>query len=145
MSQRAVQNLPLNGRNYVQLAQLASGANQGTAAAITNGNRPDDRRQSFSIVVNAQSDTLNNEMIEGVDNNEGTIGSVGVRPSINAIAEFGVQTNLYPAEAGKTPGAVVRLKLRVVGPTHFTVLPLNISGMMRLMHVTSLLRSEGGT
>ena len=112
VSQRAVQDLPLNGRNYVQLAQLASGANEGTAAAITNGNRPDDRRQSSSIVVNAQSDTLNNEMIEGVDNNEGTIGSVGVRPSIDAIAEFRVQTNLYPAEAGKTPGAVVNLITR---------------------------------
>lgn len=112
VSQRSVQDLPLNGRNYVQLAQLAAGANEGTPAAITNGNRPDDRRQSSSIVVNAQSDTLNNEMIEGIDNNEGTIGSVGVRPSIDAIAEFRVQTNLYPAEVGKTPGAVVNVITR---------------------------------
>ena len=112
VSQSAVQDLPLNGRNYVQLAQLAAGANEGTPAAITNGNRPDDRRQSSSIVVSAQSDTLNNEMIEGVDNNEGTIGSVGVRPSIDAIAEFRVQTSLFPAEVGKTPGAVVNLITR---------------------------------
>ena len=62
--------------------------------------------------MSAQSDTLNNEMIEGVDNNEGTIGSVGVRPSIDAIAEFRVQTNLFPAEVGKTPGAVVNLITR---------------------------------
>jgi len=112
VSQRAVQDLPLNGRNYVQLADLAAGANEGTAAAITNGNRPDDRRQSSAIVVAAWSDTLNNEMVEGVDNNEGTIGTIGVRPSIDAIAEFRVQTNLYPAEAGKTPGAVVNLITR---------------------------------
>ncbi len=112
VSQRAVQDLPLNGRNFVQLADLAAGANEGTAAAITNGNRPDDRRQSSAIVVSAWSDTLNNEMVEGVDNNEGTIGTIGVRPSIDAIAEFRVQTSLYPAEAGKTPGAVVNLITR---------------------------------
>jgi hypothetical protein len=112
VSQRAVQDLPLNGRNFVQLADLAAGANEGTPAAITNGNRPDDRRQSSAIVVGAWSDTLNNEMVEGVDNNEGTIGTIGVRPSVDAIAEFRVQTNLYPAEAGKTPGAVVNLITR---------------------------------
>jgi hypothetical protein len=109
VQQQSVQDLPLNGRNYVQLAELAAGANEGTSVAITNGNRPDDRRQSSSIVVNAQSDTLNNDMIEGVDNNEGTIGTIGVRPSIDAIAELRVETNLYPAEAGKTPGAVVNI------------------------------------
>jgi hypothetical protein len=112
VSQTAVADLPLNGRNYVQLADLAAGANEGTPAAITNGNRPDDRRQSSAIVVAAWSDTLNNEMVEGVDNNEGTIGGIGVRPSIDAIAEFRVQTNLYPAESGKTPGAVVNVITR---------------------------------
>ncbi|HEX5283457.1 MAG TPA: carboxypeptidase-like regulatory domain-containing protein [Bryocella sp.] len=112
VSQRAVQDLPLNGRDYVQLADLAAGANEGTAVAITDGSRPDDRRQSSAIVVAAWSDTLNNEMVEGVDNNEGTIGTIGVRPSIDAIAEFRVETNLYPAEAGKTPGAVVNLITR---------------------------------
>ena len=112
VEQQAVQDLPLNGRDYVQLADLAAGANEGTPAAITNGNRPDDRRQSSAIVVNAQSDTLNNDMIEGVDNNEGTIGTIGVRPSIDAIAELRVATNLYPAEVGKTPGAVVNVITR---------------------------------
>ena len=112
VQQQAVQDLPLNGRDYVQLAELAAGANEGTPVAITNGNRPDDRRQTSAIVVNAQSDTLNNDMIEGVDNNEGTIGTIGVRPSIDAIAELRVETNLYPAEAGKTPGAVVNVITR---------------------------------
>src|ERR1035437_9741414 len=48
-------------------------------------------------------------MIDGVDNNEKVIGTIGVRPSVEAIAEFRVQTNVYPAEVGKTPGAVVNL------------------------------------
>ena len=109
VNQRQVEDLPLNGRNFVQLAQLSAGSNEGTASAISNGNRPDDRRQTSSVVANAQSDTLNYEMVEGVDNNEGTVGTIGVRPSVEAIAEFRVLTNLYPAEVGKTPGAVVNL------------------------------------
>jgi len=112
VTQRQVEDLPLNGRNFVQLAQLAAGSNEGTASAISNGNRPDDRRQTSSVVANAQSDTLNNEMVEGVDNNEGTVGTIGVRPSVEAIAEFRVLTNLYPAEVGKTAGAVVNLITR---------------------------------
>jgi len=109
VNQRQVEDLPLNGRNFVQLAQLAAGSNEGTALAISNGNRPDDRRQTSSVVANAQSDNLNWEMVEGVDNNEGTVGTIGVRPSVEAIAEFRVLTNLYPAEVGKTPGAVINL------------------------------------
>ena len=112
VNQREVQDLPLNGRNFVQLAQLAAGSNEGTAAAISNGNRPDDRRQTSSVVANAQSDTLNYEMVEGIDNNEGTVGTIGVRPSVEAIAEFRVLTNMYPADAGKTAGAVVNLITR---------------------------------
>jgi hypothetical protein len=112
VSQVQVQELPLNGRNFVLLADLAAGANEGSPAALASGTRPDDRRQSSSVVANAQTDAQNNEMVEGIDNNEGTIGSIGVRPSVDAIAEFRVQTSLYPAEVGKTPGAVVNIITR---------------------------------
>lgn len=109
VSSEQVQTLPLNGRNFVQLAQLAAGANQALPNAITNGTRPDDRRQTASISVDAQDDTQNNELVDGMDNNEHVIGSIGVRPSIDAIAEFRVLTHLYPASVGGTPGAVVDL------------------------------------
>ena len=59
---KQVQELPLNGRNFVQLAQLAAGANEAAPTAISNGNRPDDRRQTAAVSVYAQSDTLNNEL-----------------------------------------------------------------------------------
>lgn len=109
VTSQQVENLPLNGRNFVQLAQLSAGANEGTPGAIANGARPDDRRQTASVSVNAQPDTLNNQMVDGLDNFEGTIGTIGVRPSVEAIAEFRVQTSNYPAESGKTPGAVLNL------------------------------------
>lgn len=109
VAERQVQNLPLNGRNFFQLAGLAAGANEGPAAPLASGTRPDDRRQWASVSVFAQSDTLNNVMVDGLDNNEKSIGSIGVRPAVESIAEFQVQTSVYPAEVGKTPGAVVNV------------------------------------
>lgn len=48
VTDRAVQDLPLNGRNYVQLVQLVPGANEGPGNGLTSGGRPDDRRPSSS-------------------------------------------------------------------------------------------------
>ena len=52
---KAVQDLPLNGRNYVNLVQMAAGANPGPPNGLSSGNRPDDRRQSSTVSVNGQS------------------------------------------------------------------------------------------
>ncbi len=59
--------------------------------------------------VNGQNDVLNNNLIDGVDNNERFIGTIGVRPSVDAIAEVKVQTNMYTAETGRTAGAVLNI------------------------------------
>jgi len=104
-----VQDLTLNRRNYLELARLVTGANAGPPLALSSGSRPDDRRQSSSISVNGQSDVLNNNLVDGMDNNERIVGTIGVRPSIEAILEFRVQTNLYNAEVGRTPGGVVNI------------------------------------
>ncbi len=107
-----VQDLPLNGRNFVQLVQLVPGANEGPGNGLTSGGRPDDRRQSSSFSVNGQDDTLNNFIIDGFDDNERIIGTSGVKPSVEAISEITVQTNSYSAEAGRTAGGVVNIVTR---------------------------------
>ncbi len=109
VDQQATQDLPLNGRNFMKLAQLVPGANQGNPSAIDTGTRADDRRQSNEISVNGQSDSVNNKMIDGMDNNERAIGTIGVQPSIDAIQEVRVLTNLYTADIGRTAGAVVNI------------------------------------
>ena len=103
------QDLPLNGRNFVQLIQLAPGVNEGPPTSLTNGTELDDRRQSAAISVNGQSDVLNNEMMDGADNNERLIGTVAVRPSVEAISELSVQTNTYTAEVGRTGGGIINV------------------------------------
>ena len=104
-----VQDLPLNGRNFVQLVQMVPGANEGPPGSLTNGTKPDDKRQSASFSANGASEVLNNQMIDGMDNNEGLIGSVGVRPSVDAISEMRVQTSVYSADTGRTGGAAVNI------------------------------------
>jgi hypothetical protein len=109
VSSNAVENLPLNGRNFIRLAQLAPGANESVQNAMSSGNRPDDRRRTSSISVNGMHDYANNFMIDGMDNNERAIGTMVLRPSMDALAEFRIQTNLYSAELGRTAGGVINL------------------------------------
>ena len=105
----AVANLPLNGRNYVSLVQITPGATEGNPTSIASGNGPDDRRQGSSVSINSQSDVLNNNMIDGLDNNERIIGTIGVRPSIEGIQEVKILTNTFTADSGRAAGAVVNV------------------------------------
>jgi len=107
ISNAAVQELPLNGRNFVNLVQVVPGANEGANNALSSGNRPDDRRQTSAVSINGQGDAFNDELVDGLDNNERFIGTIGVRPSVDAIQEVRVETNTFTAEAGRTAGAVV--------------------------------------
>ena len=109
VTQQAVQDLPLNGRNFINLVTIQAGVNQGPPNAISSGTRPDDRRQSSTVSANGQSDLFNNEMIDGMDNNEREQGFIGVRPSIDAIAEVKVDTNTFTADTGRDAGAVVNI------------------------------------
>jgi hypothetical protein len=109
----AVQDLPLNGRNFVQLVQLVPGANEGPGNGLSSGGRPDDRRTNAAgISVNGQDDTLNNWVVDGIDDNERIIGSIGVKPSVEGIQEITVQTNSYAPEAGRTAGGVINVVTR---------------------------------
>jgi hypothetical protein len=110
IGEQPTQDLPLNGRNFVQLIQLQPGVNEGSSnGGLVSGAELDDQRQSASFEANGQSEVLNNQMIDGADNYERLIGSISVRPSIDAIAEMNVQTNTYTAEVGRTGGAMVNI------------------------------------
>jgi len=110
---KAVQDLPLNGRNFVQLVQIVPGANEGPGNGLTSGGRPDDRRTNAAgISVNGQDDTLNNWVVDGIDDNERIIGSIGIKPNVEGIQEITVQTNSYAPEAGRTAGGVINIVTR---------------------------------
>jgi len=106
---QAVQDLPTEGRNYYSLVDLAPGANVGPANGIASGNRSADRRQSAEVSVNGQSDALNYNMLDGMDNNESQWNIAAIRPSIDAIEEVSVATSNYPAAISTTAGAAVNV------------------------------------
>jgi hypothetical protein len=109
INSQAVQDLPLNGRNFMRLAQLSAGANEDGDNSLQSGNRPDDRRMSSAVSVNGQHGYNNNFMIDGLDDNERYIGTVVVKPAMDALAEFKLLTNAYAAELGRTAGGVINL------------------------------------
>ena len=109
ITNEATQDLPLNGRNYINLVQVVPGATEGLNNGLASGNRPDDRRQTSSVSINGQADVINNQLIDGMDNNERVIGSIGVRPSVESIQEVNVQTNTFTAEVGRSAGAIINV------------------------------------
>jgi len=113
IAQSQVHDLPLDGRDFVELAYLTPGVNQGPSAGYTvqQGGIPEDQRGNASIQVNGLTATNNNFLLNGFDNNEQQIGIEVIQPSIDAIQEFKVQTNSFGADIGRG-GAVVNVVLR---------------------------------
>ena len=105
-----VNQLPLNGRNFTQLATLSpgvTGVGQSATGTIESGTRPDNRRPASEIFSNGNREGDNNFLIDGVDDNERLTLSIVVRPPVASVREFKIQTNLYSADIGRNSGAVI--------------------------------------
>ncbi len=100
-----VTTLPLNGRNFAQLALL----NAGVSASGGGGGQQGGEGGISGYSSNGQRSTSNNFMVDGIDNNNYEAGSVAQLPSIDSIQEFQVQTNNYAAEYGRSSGSIVNL------------------------------------
>ncbi len=111
IEQGAVNALPLNGRNFVQLAILApgvSGLDYAQSGTINTGKRPDELRPGgTAIQANGALSQSNQVLLDGIDNTEMISQTFIVRPSVEGIQEFKVITNNAGAEYGRTVGAVV--------------------------------------
>jgi hypothetical protein len=108
---KTITTLPLNGRDFIQLAYLTPGVNQGPSGAVQQGGIPENERGNGSIQANGLTATNNNFLLDGFDNNEQQIGFEVIQPSVDAISEFKMQTNNFAADIGKG-GAVVNVALR---------------------------------
>jgi hypothetical protein len=114
ISTAAITELPLNGRNYADLALLSANAMKSPMSdAYAPGGTP--REGAFN--VNGMRSTYNNFLLDGIDNNAYGTSNQGysaqaVQPSPDAIAEFKLITSNHSAEYGRVGGAVVNAVMR---------------------------------
>src|SRR5450755_436531 len=110
ITSQQVAELPLNGRDFVQLATLTPGTVQETNPnSFFNGGADSEvsARGSFSLSVGGSRANSTDWLLDGNDNNELTAGGIAILPSIDAIQEFKVLTYNYSAEFGYRAGPTV--------------------------------------
>ncbi len=105
-----INDLPLNGRNYTFLARLTAGVNPG---------QPEGRGLNANgwFEANGTRADQNNYLLDGIDNNSNSVDFLSgaayvVKPPIDALAEFKLQTNAFSAEFGRAGGAVLNASLK---------------------------------
>ncbi|HKS96977.1 MAG TPA: carboxypeptidase regulatory-like domain-containing protein, partial [Terriglobia bacterium] len=112
INSQQVAQLPLNGRDFVQLATLTPGITQETNPnSFSNGAASSEVaiRGSFSLSVGGSRPNSSDFLLDGVDNNELTSGGISILPDIDALEEFKVLTYTYSAEYGTRGGPTVLL------------------------------------
>ena len=101
-----VANLPLDGRNFLELALLAPGtapAPQGSASSV---------RGDFAFTTNGAREDFSNYILDGVYNVDPKLNTVAVRPPVDAIEEFSVAASTYDASYGRNGGGQVNVLTR---------------------------------
>lgn len=120
-----VVELPLNGRNFVQLAQLIPGVQAGTPGSITVRRGRGSIGQTSAafgetaMSANGMRDTANRYLVDGIEFMDYDAMTFSFSPSVDSLSEFKVETSSYGAETGGAPGGQVNLVTRR-GANQFT-------------------------
>ncbi len=112
INESQIKELPLNGRNFVQLTRLIPGVTRGVPGSNNDGASNEGWRMSSTIAANGMRTRDNNFLLDGIDNNELNLNTVIIFPSVDAIEEFKVQTSTYSAEFGRANGGVVNIQIK---------------------------------
>jgi len=110
MAERTVQEIPLNGRHFVDLGPLMPGGS--TAPQNAGLSAPLRGQGAFSFMSAGNRETSVNFMINGVNLNDLSNSQVTFQPSINTVSEFKVDNSTFSAEYGRNSGAIVNVATR---------------------------------
>ncbi|HEV7903294.1 MAG TPA: TonB-dependent receptor [Pyrinomonadaceae bacterium] len=103
IAERQIAELPLDGRNFLELALLAPGT--APAAPGSAGSA----RGDFALSANGAREDSNNFLLDGVYNLDPKLNTFGVRPPVDGIQEFEISTSTYDASFGRNAGAQVNV------------------------------------
>ena len=103
---RRITDLPLNGRNYMQLIALSPNVSAGFASPGQASNRQGGTRSSQNFSIMGQRGTFNQYTLDGIENTDVNFNLYVLLPSVDALQEFKVQTGVYPAEFGREAGQI---------------------------------------
>ncbi len=115
---KQITDLPLNGRNFLNLARLTpgvTGAAYGDSAGGSGGNTETFRNSSSggaALSVNGLRPQTNNYILDGLDDNEALVNTIEFFAPIDGTEEFKVTTSVAPAEFGRAGGAIVQSSIR---------------------------------
>ncbi len=98
---RRIEDLPLNGRNYLQLASLIPGATTNGPPSAQGQGRMGGSRNDFTLNVAGQRVSYNHYMLDGVENTDPNFNTYLLLPSLDALQEFKVESGQFPAEYGR--------------------------------------------
>jgi len=98
---RRIVELPLNGRNYLQLVALSPNVSAEFAGPGQAGDRQGGSRANQQLSISGQRREFNNYTLDGVDNTDVNFNTYIFLPSVDALEEFKVQTGVYSAEFGR--------------------------------------------
>src|SRR4051794_8890907 len=108
-------DLPLNGRNFIQLAQLIPGVQAGTPGSITvrrgrgSVGQTDAAYGSTAASANGSRDTANRFYLDGIEVMDYDAMTYSFSPSVDSLSEFKVQTSTYSADYGGAPGGQINM------------------------------------
>jgi len=110
VNERSVQEIPLNGRHFVDLAQLTTGTVAGPA--VGNLTVPLRGQGTFSFnSAGGREDTVN-FMVNGINMNDPNNQQVTFKPTINTVDEFKIDNSTFSAEYGRNSGSIVNVATR---------------------------------
>ncbi|MCC6536146.1 MAG: carboxypeptidase regulatory-like domain-containing protein [Bryobacterales bacterium] len=98
---KRIVELPLNGRNYLQLASLIPGATTNGPASSQGQQRMGGARNQFALNVAGQRVHFNHYALDGMENTDPNFNTYLFLPSIDALQEFKVESGLFSAEYGR--------------------------------------------
>src|SRR5262245_43612883 len=98
---KRIVDMPLNGRNFLQLVSLSPNVSYGFSDSIQATTRQGGQRAQQNISVAGQRSEFNHFTLDGVENTDVNFNTYVFLPSIDALQEFKVQTGIFPAEFGR--------------------------------------------